>query len=576
MKQETNSFAYQLPKYLLILVIVWIAFAFIINPVVGVVVESFIEDGQFTFTAVDKILRSERAMKAIWHSILTAIVLMFTTTIVGVVQVLITDYFDIKGAKLLRIAYMSPLVFGGLILNNGYLFIYGPNGMMTQFLLRFFPNLDPNWFSGAGAVFFVMTFGCTHVFMMFFRNAVRGVDNNLIDAAKNLGSNQWEILTQVVLPSLKPTLITLIIITFSTGLNAFSAPLMVGGRDFQTIAPLMLTFSQRPNSRDLAALLSIFLGLAQILLLVVMTLNESKGNYMSISKSKAVLQKQAIHSPLAKVLVYFVAIVLFFIHAMPSVMIVLSSFLETQALVRNQFSLDALTLDHYRTVLTNAGNYAPMMRSVVYSGFAAVGSVLLMLVVVRLVMSNKDNRLITSLELPFYIPWLVPSILIALGYIMAYDQPSFWLFGNSVIGEAWILPIAYMVAVLPTTIRYLKSAYYNVDRSLEDASRNLGAGQIRTFFQIVLPAVLPTALALVALNFNSNLAEYNMSAFLYPPGKETLGIVIRSNSAPTATIDAKAINMVYSVILMVISILVLYFVYGRGSDFSRRQSGLKR
>lgn len=568
-----RSWRYQLPLWILIIIIIWFAVAFIVWPTFNVVFESFFEDGQFTLSALDKVLSSKRAMLSIRNSIITALVLIFTTTLVGILQVLITDYFDIKGATLLRIAYMSPLVFGGLILNNGYLYVYGENGIVTQLLLNIWPNMDPKWFTGAPAVFFVMTFGCTHPFMIFFRNAIKGMDNQIIDAAKNLGSGQWEILRKVVMPSVKPTLITLIIITFSTGLNAFAAPLMVGGNEFQTISPLILTFSARPKSRDIAALLSIFLGISQIILLMFMTRNESKGNYMSISKSKTHLQKQKIHHPIAKIILNIVAWILFFIHALPTVMIVLSSFMNTQAISRNQFSLDAFTLDHYKTVLTNPGNYAPLMRSIVFSGIAAIAAVLLMLVVVRLVMNHRNNKLITSLELPFYIPWLVPAILIALGYIMSYDRPSLLIFNQSVIGNQWILPIAYMIVVMPTTIRYMKSAYYNVDRSLEDASRNLGAGQFRTFFKVVLPAVMSTALALIALNFNSNLSEYNMSAFLYPPGKETLGIVIRANSAATATIDSKAINMVYSVILMLISALVLYIVYGRGTEFSQRQSG---
>lgn len=573
--QKRHRFLYNLPTYLLIILILWISVAFIINPIIGIIVESFVEDGQFTLSAVEKILNSERSLVAIRNSFITGIVIMFTTTIVGVTQVLITDYFDIKGSRLLRIVYMSPLVFGGLILNNGYLFIYGPNGIVTKILMNFFPTLNPDWFSGAGAVFFVMTFGCTHSFMIFFRNAIQSVDNNLIDASKNLGSSQWQILTQVVLPTLKPTLITLIVMTFSTGLNAFAAPLMVGGREFQTIAPLMLTFSQRPNSRDIASLLSIFLGLFQIILLAVLTYNESKGNYISISKSKARLQKQKITNSVAKVIIYIIAFVLFLIHGLPAVMIVLSSFLETQALVRNDFSFDAMTLEHYRNVLSNYDNYAPMLRSITYSGLAAIGSVLLMVLVVRLVNNYRQNRAFKALELPFYIPWLVPSILIALGYIMAYDRPSIFLFGNSVIGEAWILPIAYAVTVTPTTLRYLKSAYYNVDQNLEDASRNLGAGRFRTFISIIFPAILPTVLSLLALNFNSNLTEYNMSAFLYPPGHETLGIVIRANASPTATVDSKAINMVYSVIIVIVSSIVIYFVYGRGTSYNRKSSGLE-
>lgn len=560
-------------KILLILVIVWFAVAFIILPTATIIVSSFYDGSGFSFNAIRKVLNSKRAMTSIKNSLLTGLVLIFTTTIVGVTQVLLTEYFDLKFSKIFRAAYMLPLVFSGVILNSGYLYVYGKTGILTQFLTKIFPNMNPGWFNGAFAVFFVMTFGCTHQYMIFFRNAINSIDNELIDSAKNLGSNQLQILFKVVMPIVKPTLITLIVITFQTGLISFAAPLMVGGKNFQTISPLILTFAKRPKSRDIAAVLSLVLALFQIFLLAFMTWNESKGNYMSVSNSKKRLQKQKIHSPVGKVFAYVVAVLLFIIHALPCVMIVISSFLDTQALSRNVIDFRHFTLENYKNVLTKSSNLNPLLRSFLFSGIAAVFSVLLMLILVRLVMKAKSNKFIKSLEYFYYVPWLVPSILIALGYMMIYDRPRLLIFNQSVIGSQWILVIAYTVAIIPATLRYLKSAYYNFNTSLEEASQNLGASSLRTFLKVVLPAVLPTALALCALNFNTNLAEYNMSAFLYPPGSETIGIIITQNASAVATMDSKAVNLVYSVLLVLLNSIVIYFVYGKGLKVSNRQSG---
>lgn len=572
-KSFEKSKEFNLSKILLILVIVWFAVAFIILPTATIIVSSFHDGSSFSFNAVKKVLNSKRAMTSIKNSLLTGLVLIFTTTTVGVTQVLLTEYFDLKFSKVFRAAYMLPLVFSGVILNNGYLYVYGKTGILTQFLMKIFPNMNPGWFTGAFAVFFVMTFGCTHQYMIFFRNAINSIDNELIDSAKNLGSNQFQILSKVVMPIVKPTLITLIVITFQTGLISFAAPLMVGGKNFQTISPLILTFAKRPRSRDIAAVLSLVLASFQILLLAFMTWNESKGNYMSVSNSKKRLRKQKIHNPVAKVFVYVIAVILFIIQALPCVMILISSFLDTKALSRNVIDFKHFTLENYKNVLTKSSNLDPLLRSFLFSGIAAVASVLLMLILVRLVMKAKSNKLIKSLEYFYYVPWLVPSILIALGYMMIYDRPRLLIFNQSVIGSQWILVIAYTVAIIPSTLRYLKSAYYNFNTSLEEASQNLGASSLRTFLKVVLPAVLPTALALCALNFNTNLAEYNMSAFLYPPGSETIGIIITQNASSVATMDSKAVNLVYSVLLMLLNSIVIYFVYGRGLKISNRQSG---
>jgi len=50
----------------------------------------------------------------VWNSLKLAICLVFTVNIVGISIVLLTEYFDIKGAKILRLGYMTTLICGAL------------------------------------------------------------------------------------------------------------------------------------------------------------------------------------------------------------------------------------------------------------------------------------------------------------------------------------------------------------------------------------------------------------------------------------------------------------------------------
>lgn len=565
--------ASRLPLYFFIALVIWFIFTFLLYPNFTILRDTFWVDGELSLSAVDKILKSKRAMSAISNSVLLALVLTVTVNLVGVFIVFATEYFEIKGANLLRLGFMSTLVFGGMVLNNGYLYVYGNNGILTNALINLFPSLDPYWFSGFPAVVFVMTFACTSNHMLFLRNAVKGLDYSLIEAARNLGSHPWEIIRKIVLPTLKPVLITLIIMTFQVGLGALSAPIMVGGRDFQTISPMILTFVQRPASRDIAALLSVILGLAQIVLLIVMTINEKRGNYLSISKTKTRIAKQKIHNPILNALAHIMSYILFLIYTLPLIFVVLFSFMDTRAIASSTLSWESFTLEHYASILSNVRSYQPMVTSIVYAGVAAIIAVLFMMLVARLVMTHSKNKLIESLEFAFYIPWLLPALMIALGLILGYSAPNWLLFNQSVVGTVWVLPLAYLIMMLPMTLRYIKSAYYSFDTNLEYASQTLGASGFRTFFQVLLPILLPTALALVALNFNTYLADYDLSAFLYHPQYPTLGVMIRSNADAT-NIDALAINMVYSVILMVIGGTIFYLIYGRGSKLAEINSGV--
>ncbi|MBP3539918.1 MAG: hypothetical protein J6J62_08745, partial [Oscillospiraceae bacterium] len=54
--------------------------------------------------------------KYVWNSLKLAICLVITVNVVGVSIVLLTEYFDIKGAKILRLGYMTTLIYSGVAL----------------------------------------------------------------------------------------------------------------------------------------------------------------------------------------------------------------------------------------------------------------------------------------------------------------------------------------------------------------------------------------------------------------------------------------------------------------------------
>src|SRR5690606_12920665 len=124
----------------------------------------------------------------------------------------------------------------------------------------------------------------------------RKVDFQTIEAARNMGASTFYILWRVVLPVLKPTIFALTILLFLTGLAATSAPLILGGTEFQTITPMILTFSKSMTSRDLAALLALILGIATLVMLSIMIRFERSGNFMSVSKVKSEMVKQKINN----------------------------------------------------------------------------------------------------------------------------------------------------------------------------------------------------------------------------------------------------------------------------------------
>ncbi len=548
---------------LLKLVVAWAIIAFVVFPNVNLLFGIFYQDGSFSFDALGKVFKSARAMKSLRNSFVLAVTLVVTVNIVGTLSVLFTEYWDIKGSKILKLAYMSSLIYGGLVLVSGYKSVYGANGLITRLLLEIWPDMNPNWFVGYGAVVFVMTFSCTQNHMMFLKNALHGIDYYTVEAAKNMGASGKDIFFKIVFPVLKPTFFAITILTFLTGLGSMSAPLIVGGEDFQTINPMIITFSKSSSSKDVAALLAILLGAATILLLAVFSRIEKGGNYVSVSKTKAKLKNQKIHNPALNVLAHITAWGMFAIYVIPMVLVVVYSFCDSLSIKTGEISLSSFTLENYQKLFTSMDAFKPYLVSIVYSLIAAVTAVAMAVICARFV-RKAAHKFDKAFEWGMLIPWLLPSTLIALGLSTTYGERHMILFNQVLVGTLVLMLAGYIVVKLPFSYRMVKAAFFSIDDDLEEAAKCMGASTFYTMMKVVLPVMMPALMSVAILNFNGMLSDYDLSVFLYHPLYQPLGIVIKAASDESASIDARAMSFVYTVILMILSSVTLYFGQGSG------------
>ena len=217
---------------------------------------------------------------------------------------------------------------------------------------------------------------------------------------------------------------------------------------------------------------------------------------------------------------------------------------------------------HYKKLFTDITSFKPYLVSLGYSSIASIGVIIFTMAISKLI-HKKNTKLARFYEYSCLIPWLLPSTLIALGFMTTYDSPKPIIFNGVLVGTPIIMVLAYIVVKIPFSFRMLRAAFFSVEDALEEAAKSMGASTFYTFRKVVLPIILPSALAIGALNFNALLMDYDLSVFLYHPLLEPLGIVVMKNTAVEADMEAKAMIYVYSVTLMIISSLVIYYVYGR-------------
>ena len=591
---------------------VYLFFGFMLLPCLNTLTQIFTTKnaaGEVDPFAVIRFFFAGNMPSFVWNSLKLALSLVVTVNIVGVSIVLLTEYFDIKGARILRLGYMTTLIYSGVALVTGYLFLYDTDGIITAWLAELFPDMNKSWFSGYNAVLFTMTFACTSNHALFLRNAIRGIDYNTVEAARNMGASPFRVLLKVVFPTLIPTMFSLTVMTFITGLCAMSAPTLLGynsiNPEIVRLAGSSMADEAFPQAR--AALLSIILALFTIILLTVLSAYERKGHYLSVSKTKAKLVKQKITNPVANVLAHIYAYVLFIIYMTPVVMIVLFAFQNYPAIRTKTLSMDQFTLinffgsqdyefltnrgklrireDAISGVFANADTVGGIRLSFILSALAAALACVIVVVAVNYIFKNKGKKRSTALEYSLLFPWLLPTILICYSYRTYFNSDEIWYVFNQNMyykeNVRFLIIMAYTVVKLPFALRMIKAAFYAIDEELEDAARNLGASQWWTFIKVKLPIILPSVLAVFALNFNALFTEYDMGATFQSSYSKTYAMVIQNMCAEEGmngfNVNATGRRCASTVFIMIISGLILYLVYGVGArDLGERLAAKER
>ena len=147
------------------------------------------------------------------------------------------------------------------------------------------------------------------------------------------------------------------------------------------------------------------------------------------------------------------------------------------------------------------------------------------------------------------LPWALPATVVAMNMILAFNQPTPFTFGNILVGTYWILPLTYFVRHIPLVVRSTNAALEQLDDSLEEAARNLGAGWFTAFRRVVLALILPGAMAGTLLAFVTAVGEFVSSVLLYTIDNRPISIEIM-NQLRMFNLGQAAAYAVYQIALI--------------------------
>ncbi|MEV4801112.1 ABC transporter permease [Nonomuraea sp. NPDC049421] len=182
------------------------------------------------------------------------------------------------------------------------------------------------------------------------------------------------------------------------------------------------------------------------------------------------------------------------------------------------YSFDGFSLKWYGELARDDRVLSGVVNTlIVAAGSTVIATVLGTLLAVGLVRHTRSK----VLEAVALMPAVLPDLVIAIGLLILYGTIQLTLGLYSVVLAHGVFAMAFVAAVVRTRLT-------GADTSLEEASRDLGAGPVTTFMKITLPQLMPGIVAGALLAFTLSLDEFVIAFFTIGNSDQTLPIVIYS------------------------------------------------
>lgn len=155
-----------------------------------------------------------------------------------------------------------------------------------------------------------------------------------------------------------------------------------------------------------------------------------------------------------------------------------------------------LTADYLVAAVTSESVHRAAVNSLVVCLIAVTVAVAMAVpLVLHLAARSRAGRATSVLDSVFTLPVALPGTIIGFFAVVLLGNTGFLgLWFPSLAGTAYLIPglvVAYTYFSLPRIIGPLRGTAENLDPSVPEAARSLGAGRVRVFLTITLPQLAP-------------------------------------------------------------------------------------
>lgn len=157
------------------------------------------------------------------------------------------------------------------------------------------------------------------------------------------------------------------------------------------------------------------------------------------------------------------------------------------------------------------------------------------------------------------IPIVVPEICMGVALALFYNQT-----GMMLAVRDWVWPlnliniiIAHIAFSFPFVAVVVRSRLIGFNRQLEEASKDLGATELQTFVNVIVPFMMPSLIAGALLAFTLSLDDFVITFFSSGPGSVTFPVKIYSMVKNSITPQINAASTVLIVITLIATVIAM-------------------
>jgi iron(III) transport system permease protein len=553
------------PTMLLWLALVGVLLFLVVGPVLRLFISSFeaTDGGQFTLANYAIAYGTVRSWEALLNSILYGVAVTLVAIVLAVPVAWAISRTDMPCKGLVRAvilgAFITPPYLGAI----GWILLAGPNaGWLNRAWMSLTGSATGfiNIYSFGGLVFVTALYTFPYIFV-FVADALDNISSEMEEAASILGAGALRTIFRVTLPLVIPAILGGAIITFLDAVALFGTPAIIALPARINVMTLQLwQYFAFPVRAEAAAAYAIPLILITCALFWLQRRILGRKGYVALTGkggSRGLTQT----GPFRWVLLGYALLVCSLSVFLPYAALGQAAFSKAWG---RGFSWANLTFGNFHYLLFEQDTaLQTFLRTFTYSAITACIAIVLGLGIAYIV-SRRLVPFAQALTFLCMAPFVVPGIVLAIGFYAAYAPPPL-----SLNGTAAILILAFTTRFLPIAYINCMSGLRAINPEMEEAVRILGGNRLLAVTRVVVPLLKKSLTGSWILVFIPATRELSTAIFLVGAKTRVLSVMLLdlSESGNFETLAALGFFLLGATILIV---LLGYKLVGR--DFLLRKT----